>query len=120
MAFPHMGTKSTNFTITPQMEELLDQNFTPLGKFLEGKTDAKCEVELEKIGDQHTGKIYRAEINIYTSGKVYRAETTEESMEAAIDIVRDEIRRELLKDSERQHSLMKRGGQKIKEMIQSE
>lgn len=120
MAFPHISTKSTNYTITQQIETLLDQKFEPLGKFLEGKTDVRCEVELEKIGDQHAGKIYRAEINVYTGGKVFRAETVEESMEGAIDSIRDELKRELQKDNEKQHSLMKRGGQKIKEMMQSE
>lgn len=118
MAFPHISTKSTNYTITPQIETLLDQKFGALEKFLEGKSDVRCEVELEKIGDQHTGKIYRAEVTVYAEGKIFRAETSEESMESAIDIIRDELKRELQKDNEKQHSLMKRGGQKLKEMMQ--
>lgn len=117
MAFPPISTKSTNFTMTPQLEGLLEQKFAPLGKFLDGKTDVRCQVELEKIGDQHSGKIYRAEINVYTKGRVYRAEATHEQMEHSIDEIRDELKRELTHANEKQHSLMKRGGKAIKDML---
>lgn len=99
------------------METLLDQKFEPLGMFLEGKTDARCQIELEKIGDHHSGKIFRAEVNVYTGGKVYRAESTQEQMEQSIDEIRDELKRVLRHANEKQHSLMKRGGKAIKDML---
>lgn len=117
MSFPRISTKSTNFTITPQLEVLLDQKFTSLAKFLKEDGDVKCEVELEKIGDQHSGKIFRAEINLFVEGKMLRAESTEDTMESAIDVIRDEITRELKHANEKSHSLMKRGGQAIKNMM---
>lgn len=117
MSFPYISTKSTNFTITPQLETLLDQKFAPLGKFLDGKTDITCEVELEKIGDHHSGKIFRAEINLYAGGKMHRAEATEDLMEHAIDVIRDELTRELKHENEKRRSLVRRGSQAIKDML---
>ena len=117
MASPRITTKTTNYTITDQIESLLEQKLTPLEKFLDTHSDAKCEVELEKIGDHHSGKIFRAEVNLYVGGKMHRAEATEDLMEQAIDVVRDELKRELKHAHEKQHSLMKRGGKALKEML---
>ena len=117
MPFPKISTKSKNYTITPQIEALLIHKFEPLGRFLEGKTDVRCEVELEKIGDHHSGKIHRAEINVYTKGKMFRAEATEEQMEQSIDEIRDELKKELQHAHDKRKSLVRRGGQMIKDML---
>lgn len=117
MALPQLSTKATNFTVTPQLETLLDQKLEPLEKFLEGKGDVKCAVEFEKIGDHHSGKIFRAEINLYVDGKMFRAEATEELMEHAIDEARNELKRELQTAQAKKQSLMRRGGQAIKDML---
>ena len=104
--------------LTDELSQLLDQKLAPIGKFLpEGETDLSCDVELEKVTEHQSGKIHRAEINLRVAGKLYRAEATEDQMELAIDIMRDEVKKELRRDTEKQHSLLKRGGQKVKEML---
>jgi ribosomal subunit interface protein len=117
MAFPLIHTKSTNFTITPQLRTLLEQKFTPLEKYIDSKSDVTCDIELEKIGDHHSGRIFRAEVNLYTHGTMFRAEATEELMEHAIDVIRDELKRELHHVHDKQRSLVRRGSQAIKNML---
>ncbi len=117
MAFPQLNTKGTNYEISPQMHSLLDQKLEPLGKLLDGKKDLKCQVELEKIGDHQSGKIYRAEVNLYADGTLFRAESTCEQMEQSIDDIRDELKRELRRANSKEQSLIKRGGKAIKDML---
>ena len=117
MKIPRINTKATNLEITPALQELLDQKLLPLGKFIPDYDDTKFDVELEKITAHQSGKIYRAEINLFNGGKIYRAEATEEQIEQAIDSVRDEIKRELSRTNKKQHSLAMKGGRALKKML---
>lgn len=116
--FPPINIKVTNIEISPGLSALVDQKLQPLEKLLpEGETDVKCEVELEKLAAQQTGRIYRAEVNLFVAGTMHRAEALEEQIEKAIDEVRSELKRELEKARKKRQSLMKRGGQAIKNML---
>lgn len=121
MAFPSISTKATNIELTPRLETLLEQKVTSLEKFLPaGETDLTCDVELEKVAEHQSGRIFRAEINLKVAGTLYRAEATEEQIEKAIDVMKDEVKRELNKANGRQQSLMKKGGRAIKKMLLGE
>ncbi|MCR4285809.1 MAG: HPF/RaiA family ribosome-associated protein [Candidatus Kaiserbacteria bacterium] len=117
MTFPRINIKATNFTVTPKLEILLDQKFVPLGKLLDERNEAHCEIELEKVAEHQSGKIYRAEVNFQNGGKLFRAEATEEQIEQAIDGVRNELKIELQKAHGKRLSLVRRGGQMIKNML---
>ncbi len=117
MTFPRINTKATNITLTPQLEILLEQKFASLGKLLDDRVEARCEVELEKVTEHHSGKIYRAEVNLTVGGKLFRAEATEEQIEQAIDTARNELKHELQHVQGKRQSLWKRGHQKIKDMM---
>ncbi len=117
MTFPQINTKSAGVTITPQIQTLLDQKFAPLGKFIHERDEAQCEIELEKVAEHQSGKIYRAEVNLYVGGKLFRAEATEEQVEQAIDIIRNELKHELQHAHSKRRSLVRRGGQMLKDML---
>ncbi len=117
MTFPRIITKGTNITITPKMEVLLEQKFSALGKLIHERGDTHCEVELEKIGEHQSGKIFRAEVNLSMGGRMFRAEATEEQIEQAIDTIRNELKHELQHAQGKRQSLMKRGSQAIKQML---
>lgn len=118
MSFPTINLKATNVVISPGLASLVDQKFETLEKVLpKGETDVSCEVELEKLSEHQTGKIYRVEANLYVSGKLYRSETTEEQIEKAVDVVRDDLKREIQRATGKRQSLIKRGGQAFKDMM---
>lgn len=117
MAFPRINTKATNITITPQLSTLLEQKFAPLGRLVNEHEEHWCEVELERVTEHQSGKIFRAEVNFSSGGKLFRTEATEEQIEKAIDTVRNELRRELERVEGKRHSLWKRGRQAIKKML---
>lgn len=119
MAFPRINTKATNITITPQLTALLEQKFNPLGRLVNEREELWCEVELERVTEHQSGRIFRAEVNFSSGGKLFRTEATEEQIEKAIDTVRNELRRELERVHGRRQSLWKRGKQAIKNMLRS-
>lgn len=119
MTFPTISTKATNITITPALSVLIDQKFESLGRLVNDREELFCEIELERIGEHQSGKIYRAEVNFSSGGKLFRTEATEEQIEKAIDEVRNELKKELQRAHGKRQSLWKRGRQAIKRMLLS-
>jgi ribosomal subunit interface protein len=118
MTFPKIAVKATNLELSQGLSNLIDQKLTPLGKLVpEGATDAYCRVEVEKLTEHQTGKIYRVEVNLFAYGKTYRAEATEEQVEKAIDEARDELKRELEHASGKRQSLVRRGARMLKDFL---
>lgn len=117
MSFPRISTKATNITVTYPIDTLLEQKFSTLDKLINPKGDERCEIELEKLPEHVSGKIYRAEVNFYTGGKLFRAEATEETIEQAIDKVKNELKHELQHAHGKRQSLFKRGRRAIKSML---
>jgi ribosomal subunit interface protein len=118
MAFPHITVKATNIELSPGLSSLIDHKLTPIGKFIPDEaTDGHCRVEVEKLSEHLSGKIYRFEANLFADGKTYRAEATEEQLEKAIDTVRDELKVELERAQGKRQSLFKRGARAMKQML---
>lgn len=118
MSFPTVTLKAVNLEISPGLSSLVDQKLQTLGKLLpKDETDVSCEVEMEKLTEHQTGRIYRVEVNLIVAGTLHRAEACEEQIEKAVDVVRDELKRELQRASGKRQSLMKRGGKMIKDMM---
>lgn len=118
MSFPTITIKVVNLEISSGLSALVDQKLHTLEKLIPAdETDVRCSVELEKLAAHQTGKVYRAEANLRVAGKLYRGEAKEDQIEKAIDVVRNELRRELEKANGKRQSLFKRGKQAIKEMV---
>lgn len=88
-----------------------------LDKFVGGATDARAEVEFEKMISHKSGPICRAEVNVIVGGQVYRSEVTEMTFEAALDVAKDELAGELSRAHEKRTSLIRRGGRKLKDLL---
>ncbi len=118
MSFPRISIKTTHVELTGEIEDLLDQKLKPLEKFISNEeTDVSCNVELEKVTEHQSGKIYRVEVNFKIAGRLHRAESTEDQIERAVDVVRDELKRELRRAENKHRSLVRRGGAALKEML---
>ncbi len=118
MTFPKIAVKVTNLELTPGLSSLIDQKLIPLGKLIpEGATDASCRVEVKKLTEHTSGKIFRVEVNLFLHGKLYRSEAIEEQVEKAIDTARDELKQEMQHAQGKHKSLIKRGSQALKDML---
>jgi ribosomal subunit interface protein len=117
MAFQNITFKHTNSDTNSSIREFTSQKLATLDKYIGDETDVRCEVEFEKVTSQKTGPICRTEVNIWLRGTLFRSEVTQETFEAAVNLVRDELDYEMKKAHKKHHSLIRKGGRKIKEMM---
>ena len=111
--------RSTNFDITPAIDDYLRKKISSLQRFLPSNDNILCEVEIGRTTRHHkSGDIFKAEINISQPGvKQIYAVAEEIDIYTAIDIVRDETEREITSAKDKRNTLFKRGGMKIKELL---
>lgn len=117
MSFPTITYKATNTVLEAHLQELVEKKFQTFERYVGDATDLKCEVEFEKEAARTNGKVYRVETNFYRDGQLFRAEATAESFEKAIDEVRDELDKELRRDSKKKETMFRRGARAIKDML---
>jgi len=116
-----INIKATNFELTPDIKEYIDEKVGGLVKFIhhpDASVQAWVEVGLTTRHHQK-GDIYRAEIQIRLPHieKGVRVESEQEGLYAAIDDARDEMKRELIRVKEREMTLVKRGARLFKKII---
>ncbi|MEK7157603.1 MAG: HPF/RaiA family ribosome-associated protein, partial [Patescibacteria group bacterium] len=75
-------------------------------------------VILGKVTRHHQkGDIFKAEMNLHISGKVFQASAEEQDLFTAIDIVKDEILKELRTHKDKKIGAIKKGGGKVKNLL---
>lgn len=113
-----LNVKGTHITIDPQTRSYLEKKLGALYKFIDDSDSAICGVELAKSTHHQRGEVFRAEITLelpHANG-FYRAEATGESVQGAIDGAQEEILRELRRNKRKRLHLLRRGGNKLKEI----
>ena len=115
--------RATNFDITPAIENYVTNKISSLEKFFGGNAkeygSILCEVEIGRTTRHHkSGEIFRAEVNIVRPGNVQIFAFAEEfDLYAAIDVVRDELEREIVSKKDKRATLFRRGSARIKNML---
>src|SRR3989338_5921034 len=114
-----INIKGTNFKITPEVTNYLEKRIIGIEKFLPKDERAfVIDVELGKTTEHHhAGDIFKAEININFEGQTFRAVSIMPDLYSAIDDMKTEINRELGSFKEKKISLLRRGGQRIKNLL---
>lgn len=117
-----ISIKATNMELTDTVSSYTIQKIETLSKmtarFEEASQEVLCEIELEKVLDQHSGDIFRAEVNIQIPGEsLIRAEQTESDLYAAIDGVRETLFRTVRSQKNKKDTLWRKGAAKIKSML---
>lgn len=115
----NVSIKATGHELTDTMRDLIDKKLSALEKYTaRSKTPAMlaCEIE-ESLAVERAGARYRAEGNLSVDGKLFRAEAVSNTLEGAVDRVRDELSRELSRARGRARGLMRRSGDALKRMF---
>ena len=114
----NINIKNTNIVLTSELNEYLLKRINVIEKFFSHDSSAKCDIELAKTTEHHkNGDIFRAEIHITAKNKNHYASAEKEDIHSAIDIVKDEILREIKSQKEKKISVLRRGGAKVKNII---
>lgn len=110
--------KTKNFEITPSIKSYLEQRLNSLDKFLPNDESIFADVELAKTTEHHKkGDIFMAEINLTMPGRLIRACAEEWDLHVAIDVVKDNLRREITGNKEKIASLYRRSARLFKKLL---
>lgn len=113
--------KATDYQLTPEMAEYLDQRIASLAKFLAGAEDvARIEVELGRDAGRprHGANIWFAEMKVIVpgSGHIY-ARNNSESVNGAIDDVKEEVERQLRRERKLHIRMLRKSGAFAKSLL---
>lgn len=91
--------KATNLELTEAIENYVREKIGMLEKFLQHiDLPQSARIEIGKTGEHHKkGKIFFAEVNLELPYKMLRATFEAEDLYEAIDRVKEELEREILK-----------------------
>lgn len=111
--------KTTNYQMPQDVSDYIDKKLEDLTKLIDESYEAaRCDVEVGRAaGHPEKGNIWRAEMNLVYKGQSYRAESNAETVNAAIDEVKDEMTRQLRRTKRFYRSLYRRGGALLKRMM---
>lgn len=110
--------KATTLSLTPAISEYVEKKLSNVSKFFENDTTVHCDVELARTTNHHNkGDIFKAEVHVVAKDKNIYASVEKEDLYVAIDLVKDEVLREIKNSNEKHRSLIRRGGAKIKNLI---
>ncbi|MCR4280833.1 MAG: HPF/RaiA family ribosome-associated protein [Candidatus Kaiserbacteria bacterium] len=112
---------ATDYELTPEIRDYLDGRLQTLEKFLGDNPElARCEVELGRAAGRpkHGKNLWFAEISIVRPGRdrIY-ARNNAETVNAAIDDVKEEVERQLLRDRKLHRRIFRKGGAILKRVM---
>jgi len=99
------------------LTESTEQKLATLKKFIGSDKSVICDAEFDKVAANNKGQIFRFSVNLEVDGDMHRAEATEESFEAAVDEVRDELDKKLRRNKSKKDTLGKKAGRALKNLI---
>ena len=111
--------KATGINLSGDINDYLDKRLQSIEKLIDiNNPTLLVEVELGRTTRHHqSGDFFRAEINLSIDGRSFRAVSEKESLDSAIDEIRDEMANVLRSYKGKQQSLFKRSGARIKEVL---
>ncbi|PKM91822.1 ribosomal subunit interface protein [Candidatus Falkowbacteria bacterium HGW-Falkowbacteria-1] len=84
--------KTTKIELSGELKMYTEKKMGMLEKYLGDVPVSNCDVEIEHVlNKQSSGKVYRAETNLFLPGEILRVEKTEETIIKAIDKVKDHL-----------------------------
>lgn len=121
MSVPY-SIKYTNIDPSEAIESYLEEHLGKLDAVVDDSDQsAQAQIELAKVVvDQHSGDVYKAEINLHTSGHDFYVVEHAADMYAAIDAMREVIVRDVKREMEKMRDNTIKGARQIKEMLREE
>lgn len=105
--------KATNMDLTDAISEYVQKKANMLDRFMNvpgTPDDPLAECEVEKVTGQHhnKGDVFRCEMQIDLGKELLRVEKTTEDMYKAIEKVKDEMERQLVRRKEKARDHIRR------------
>jgi len=112
---------TTNIDLTNALSEFVKEKMKHLDKLLKNETSSDsvlCEVEIgTNTKHHHSGKIFRAEINLHMLGNNFRAVSEKEDLYIAINAAKEELTESLKSYKTKQRTRFRRGANAVKNIL---
>jgi len=114
--------KAKNIELTPAIHDYVEKRITDLERLLnnlEQKTgEILVDFNVAKTTKHHKGgEFFRADCFIKTKRGRYFSGANKEDLYEAIDVVKENLFREISRDKDRKQTLFKRGAMSVKKMM---
>lgn len=94
--------QGTNIELTDAIKGYVEQKVEDISRFTKRFDPCDVAVEVGKISEHHNkGDVFFAEMNVVILGDVIRAHAERDDLYAAIDEVKDDVKRQLVEKKER-------------------
>jgi ribosomal subunit interface protein len=104
--------------LTPAISDYLAKKLSALDKFVDKDKQGIARIEVGRMDKHHhKGDVFSAEINLEFGRNKFRAVAASDDLYKAIDLMKEEIVGEVVRSSKKKRHLLKRGHQKIKDMM---
>ena len=117
-----INLQSKGMELTPAIHDYVIKRITNLEKLLEKMEmeggSAVVSFDLSKNTNHHkAGSIFHADCRIQIKGEEFYGSADEEDLYVAIDVVKENLFREISKNKDRKQTLFKRGAASVKKML---
>lgn len=108
-------TKATNFSLTPSLNDHIENSLGSLKKLVRSFGDEiETRVEIGRSSFHHKkGEVFFAEVNLRLGKNSLRSRSEAIDVYSAIDLVKDELRNEILRLKEKKETMFRRGARSI-------
>ncbi|HBR80300.1 MAG: Sigma 54 modulation protein/ribosomal protein S30EA [Candidatus Uhrbacteria bacterium GW2011_GWE2_45_35] len=98
-----ISTKATNMEMTEAIKTYVEEKLLSLEKLMvDFRPEPEVSIELGKTSDHHSkGPFFFAEANLIVPGQILRARTEVEDLYEAIDLMKDDLRRQVVEFKEK-------------------
>lgn len=115
----HIIITGVHMEITEAIRRYTLEKMEALKKYVpRDDTSATLSVELVKTTNHHQhGDLFQAEARLHIRGKDIMLSTTQDDLYKSIDMLKDMLVRELTQHKDKEHSLMRRGAHRVKNLF---
>lgn len=109
-------TTSAGLELTDAIRDYVHKKLETLVSVLD-MSDGKVAVDVElarTVADQASGDIYKVDVHVRAPGEDFFASETADDLYAAIDLVKDEVRRVIVKKHNKERTQQRQGGAEAK------
>lgn len=88
-----LNLKATKIPLTDSLRDYCQEKMDKIEKYLGDLQVVQCDMEIGKtVGDQRSGDIFRAEVNLEVPHQLLRVERTSSDLYKAIDKVQEHLK----------------------------
>jgi ribosomal subunit interface protein len=111
--------KATHFELTPAISDYLEKKIiSPIEKLMGKDDSAIVDIEVGRTTAHHKhGDVFRTEVSVHGKKMSLRAEKSHVDLYGSVELVRDEIIREIENSIKKNRSIVRRGSAKIKSLF---